>query len=304
MKHYKLKTALQLLEIFVLSIIHALTYIIFIVDNKFAPAGLSGIATMIQYKLGFSLGYMSLLYNVPLCVFAIFKINRKFGIYSLFFCVCYSLWYLLFQRIDLSGIKYDAGGVDTIFPCLIAGFITSFVYARCYALSASTGGTDIISKYVCKRNPYFNFFYVTLILNVLVAISSLFVYSTQTEAGLVLDYRPVCLCLTYCGIANLVSNVIIKNGQQAYLMTVVSEEADEIEKEIRDKLHHAVTRVNKGIYTQRNDNVLFCVINKHQLIEFEQILKKYPDAFSYVSVVNRVFGHFRRINYLHRYGKE
>ena len=87
-------------------------------------------------------------------------------------------------------------------------------------------------------------------------------------------------------------------------MTVVSEEADEIEKEIRDKLHHAVTRVNKGIYTQRNDNVLFCVINKHQLIEFEQILKKYPDAFSYVSVVNRVFGHFRRINYLHRYGKE
>ena len=33
----------------------AINYHIFIVENHFAPAGLNGIATMIQYKTGFSI---------------------------------------------------------------------------------------------------------------------------------------------------------------------------------------------------------------------------------------------------------
>ena len=59
------------------AILLAFVYYIFIINNQFAPAGLNGIATMIQYKTGFSIGYMSLIINVPLCTLAYFLIALR-----------------------------------------------------------------------------------------------------------------------------------------------------------------------------------------------------------------------------------
>lgn len=47
-------------KIILSAVLLAFVYYIFIVPNNFAPAGLNGIATMIQYKSGFSISYMSL----------------------------------------------------------------------------------------------------------------------------------------------------------------------------------------------------------------------------------------------------
>ena len=55
------------INIILVAILLALNYHIFIVENHFAPAGLNGIATMVQYKTGFSISYMSLIINIPLC---------------------------------------------------------------------------------------------------------------------------------------------------------------------------------------------------------------------------------------------
>ena len=44
-----------------IAVISALNYELFIFPNKFAPAGLNGICTMIQYVFGINVGYMSLI---------------------------------------------------------------------------------------------------------------------------------------------------------------------------------------------------------------------------------------------------
>ena len=66
------------------AVLLAFNYQLFIVKNDFAPAGLNGIATMIQYKTGFSIGYMSLIINIPLCILAYFFIDKNFSKHSLF----------------------------------------------------------------------------------------------------------------------------------------------------------------------------------------------------------------------------
>ena len=43
-------------------------YQLFIFPNRFAPAGLNGICTMIQYVFHINVGYMSLLINIPLAL--------------------------------------------------------------------------------------------------------------------------------------------------------------------------------------------------------------------------------------------
>lgn len=69
----------------VLAVLFAFNYELFIVKNHFAPAGVNGMATMIQYKFGFSIGYFSLIVNIPLCLFAFFastallRLKRRFS---------------------------------------------------------------------------------------------------------------------------------------------------------------------------------------------------------------------------------
>ena len=91
------KYILSYVNIILVAILLAANYHIFIVQNHFAPAGLNGIATMIQYKTGFSISYMSLIINVPLCILAFFLVEREFAAKTLQFSLVYSFTYLFFQ---------------------------------------------------------------------------------------------------------------------------------------------------------------------------------------------------------------
>ena len=92
--------ALPYIIISVLVILLAFNYQLFIVGNAFAPAGLNGIETMVQYKTGISIGYMSLMINIPLCIFAFFFLDKAFEKRSLAFCVlCIVLFQVLLEII-------------------------------------------------------------------------------------------------------------------------------------------------------------------------------------------------------------
>ena len=140
------RVLLDCLLMVALATLFALTYELFIARNQFAPAGISGVATMVEYATGFSVGYFSLIVNVPLCIFAFFFISKDFAIKTSVFSLVYSGALLLFRAVDLSAFQYDAQGVDTIFPALIAGALSGFVYGVSFRRNSSTGGADIIAK--------------------------------------------------------------------------------------------------------------------------------------------------------------
>lgn len=269
----------------------ALSYYLFIITNHFAPAGLNGIATMIQYKTGFRISYMSLLINIPLSVFAFFCIHRSFAVKTLVFSLVYSLTLLLLERLPLESLQYNTGGHDTIYPVIISGVISGAIYGTCFRLGASTGGTDVLSRYINKVRPGTNFFMVTFILNALVALASLFVYSEGT-----VDYKPVALCITYCFISTVVGNQILKGTKTAYKFTIITTHADELAAEISRRLHHGTTKMDAvGTYTNEKKSVLLCVVNKHQLRDFRRIIARYADTFAFYEVVNETYGNFQYV---------
>lgn len=291
MKH-TFKQILTTIIIIAAAMLLALNYHIFIVENHFAPAGLNGIATMIEYKMGFSIGYFSLIINLPLCAISYFLIEKEYSMKTLLFSVVYSITYLLLQHFGLDFLKYNAQGHDTIFPAIISGVITGFVRYLCEKNNASTGGMDLVSKYITKVKPETNFFVVTFILNTIVAFASLFVYS---NAGY-LDYKPVALCITYCFVSTFVGNYIIKETKSAYKFTIVTTHPNEICEEVTKVLKHGATRLEaEGAYTGDSKTVLICVVNKNQLADFKKILNKYDNTFSFYEVANETYGNFKKI---------
>lgn len=273
------------------AVLLAFVYYIFIVTNNFAPAGLNGIATMIQYKSGFSISYMSLLINIPLSILAYFLVQKAFAIKTIIFSIVYSFSFLLLQNSDLTFIQYDALGHDTIYPVIISGVLAGVVYGICFRNNASTGGTDIISRYINKVKPDTNFFIVTFTLNAIVAIASIFVYSQNT-----LNYKPMALCIIYCFISSFVGNLLLKTTKTAYKFTIITNHEGEFIKEITQKLHHGCTKIDAvGTYTDTKKSVLICIVNKHQLNDFQRIVSQYDNTFSYCEVVNETYGNFKHI---------
>lgn len=283
--------------VILMGFLYALTYQLFVVKNRFAPAGISGVAVMIEYKLGFSIGYFNLIVNIPLCIAAFFLIDKQFALKSFLFTTVYSVAYLLLGKVDISRFQYDAGNVDTIFPCMLAGVLTGICTGTCFRNNGSTGGTDIIARYLSKIRPFLNFFAVTFSLNAIVAIVSYFVYGEpDPETGkMVYQYKPVCLCILYCFISFVVGNAICKGSHTACNFMIVTDKPLEMEAEILAKLHHGVTEIDAvGAYGRNKKALLICVINHHQLPELKAIISKYENSFGFVYTVNETIGKFNR----------
>ena len=84
----------------------ALNYELFVFPNAFAPSGLNGICTMIQYISGISVGYMSLLINVPLALIVYFKVSKPMAVRSMVYVVVFSVGLLILDvLLDSVGNK-------------------------------------------------------------------------------------------------------------------------------------------------------------------------------------------------------
>ena len=83
-----------------MAVLMALNYDLFVVRNKFAPSGLNGVATMIDYLTGgkLNLAYMSLVINVPLCVLAYFFAEKDFALKTLAASLVSSAFFVIMMK--------------------------------------------------------------------------------------------------------------------------------------------------------------------------------------------------------------
>ena len=66
--------------------------------------------------------------------------------------------------------------------------------------------------------------------------------------------------------------------------------------EVLAVLHHGCTRMEaSGSYTHGQKSVLICVVNRHQAVDFQNILKKYDKTFSFSETVSETYGNFKHI---------
>ena len=128
MKHHPSWTALRSYVITAgLACLMGVSYELFVFPNAFAPAGINGLATMLQYLLHVNIGYLSLLINLPLVLLAWKKVDRDFARKTLVFVLVFSAVTLVLGQMDLSAIAYDSGSSAILGP-VAAGVVSGAVY--------------------------------------------------------------------------------------------------------------------------------------------------------------------------------
>lgn len=273
-----------------IALICALNYQLFVFPNRFAPAGLNGICTMIQYVSGISVGYLSLVINVPLALFVLWKVGKSVAGRSMLYVAVFSLFLLLLGKMDLSRFSYEtANGTSKILGPLVAGVINGVCYSLLIQCSASSGGTDFIAAIIHRYHPAQNFFWITFSLNIIVAISSYFIYDFEME--------PVILCILYSFMSSTVSDRMLKNKRGAIRCEIITENPEVISAAIISCLHHSATLIPaKGMYKKQETSILLCIINKAQLPVLADIIREFPNSFAVLSGASEVIGNFKRLD--------
>ena len=286
----KTKKVLTYIIIVAIALVAALNYEIFVFPNRFAPAGLNGICTMIQHVFGISVGYMSLLINIPLAIAVYFMVSKPLAVRSMVYVVTFSVALLILDKVDLSRFYYStANGTSMILGPLVAGIIYGSCYSMLVQASAYSGGTDFIAAIIHKFKPEQNMFYLIFMLNAAVALMSYFVYDYQIE--------PVILCILYSFMSSTVSDKLNKNGRSAVCFEIITDYPQEISDEIIYNLNHSCTLIPaKGMYSGRETNLLICVVNKTQVAAISRIVRKYPNTFAIMDPVSEVMGNFKRMD--------
>lgn len=285
-----MRKILSYVMIVLIALVVALNYHFFVFPNRFAPAGLNGICTMIQHIFHFSVGYMNLLINVPLAIVVYLLVSKTHALRSMVYTVAFSGFILLFEKVDLSGLVYATeNGTSTILGPLTAGILTGACAVLLFKVNACYGGTEFVASIIHKYHPEVNFFWIIFALNVSVAAVSYFVYDFQIE--------PVLLCVMYSFASSAVRDKMAQSGRSAVRFEVVTDYPQEMSQELMSALHHGSTMIPvRGMYQDQERSMLVCVVNKAQVPEFIDIVNKYPNSFVAMSQVTQVIGNFKRLD--------
>jgi uncharacterized membrane-anchored protein YitT (DUF2179 family) len=284
----KMKILVSYIMVLLVALAMALNYQLFVFPNRFAPAGVNGILTMIQDSLGIKLSFASIVLNIPLALLCFFLDNKTRALRSLTYSVAFSVFLALLENLDLSRFAYSST-ISTFIGPAVAGLISGACGYVMHSLNGHLGGTEFIAILIHRRKPSFNFFSVIFALNVAVAAVSYFVYGYNIE--------PVLMCILYCYFSSAVRDNMDRKYQSAIRCEIVTENPDELRDAIVHKLHHSATVFPaKGIFTGKDKTVVVCVVNPSQVTELTRVVTQFPGSFVTLSHVSAVIGNFKRLD--------
>ena len=212
----RFKKILTYLVIVGVGFVGALNYELFVFPNQFAPSGINGICTIIQHVFGISVGSLSLLINVPLAALCYFKCSKPIALRSMVYVITFSLGLIILDHVDLSMFVYSTpNGTSKIMGPLVAGIIHGFDCSILARASAYSGGTDFISALIHEKDPNKSVYALTFIMNVVIAVSSYFVFGYQME--------PVIMCILYSFAASTLVERRMKSGREAVRFEIITD---------------------------------------------------------------------------------
>ena len=282
-KRNKIRLIKYILATITASLVSSTALHVFVYPANFVPLGLEAVVTML-YSIfpSINAGYFNLLLNLPLIIFAVLKINKKYVIFSVSFTVLSSLFLILLEKISFPQYLEDERLLSAIFAGIMLGIRTGLMLR----IGSSTGGVDIIAVIFQKKLPQVNIErIITLICLVLIGVSY-FVYK---------DFNCILLGIVQMFISEKATTFILNDTRKAVKVEIITKYPDDIREEIVVNLRHSATVTKgNGMFSGAEYYTVVSILNIYQMADVINIMKKYKDTFVFYSEVQGVFGNFRR----------
>jgi len=291
-----------------LSLVRALGAHVFIVPNGFAPGGISGLASIIYNAVlpynpqlaatWLNAGITVFFMNIPLLIWAYFKLNKSFVINTALCVMSYAGFMWLLSAVSFpvfSATNMESGFM--LVASLIGGVLIGFSMGVMLIINMSMGGTDIIGKIIYQKNPVVNVQWIIFFVDIIVVLTSgiLGFIVPQGEGSHSLFVRvmsPIFYSFISLYVTSKVADVIGTGVESSVVFHIVTEKYNEIAESIVRDLHRGATILRgEGVYTHSEREILICVVRRKQIINLKKLIKNIDsNAFLYITNAREVNG--------------
>ncbi len=243
---------------------------LFLLPNQLSSGGVSGIATLVYYLFNIPVGKMILIINVPLFLFSGYKLGKSFLIKSIVGTISLSFFIDMLDR-------FEPLTKDRFLACVYGGIIIGLGTAIILKASSSTGGSDLISTVAKKYKPDIRSSNIITVFDFVVVTLNI-IFFKEIEIGL---YSAIAIYLM-----GKIIDIVFEGIYFTKLMVIVSEKAEEIAKEIEEKIERGVTGLfGKGMYTNKDKLVLMCAASRRDVSRIRIVARKI-DPKSFIIITN------------------
>ncbi|MCM0651071.1 YitT family protein [Clostridium swellfunianum] len=260
-------------------ILVALSLQLFLVPNKIAAGGVSGIAIIINSVFPvLEVGALMLIMNVILFIVAFIVIGNKFGGKSIYASLGLSGTIWIMDKFNVSSYVLTKDLLlASIFGTLLGGMGMAMVFNQ----NASTGGTDILAKIL---NKFFHLDIGKALLSVDFIVT---LFAAVTFGADVAMYALLCVIINGFVIDNIIEGI---NTSKEIM--VISSKINEISKYIIEELDRGCTILHgTGGFSSKKTDILYTVLQRKQFIKLKKFIKEVDSrAFITVSESHEVLG--------------
>lgn len=248
----------------------------FLLPNQLSSGGVSGIATITYYLLKIPMGITILVVNLPLFIMSFIKKGKEFFIKGFMGTVTLSIFIDIFD-------KFQPLTTDRFLACIYGGIIVGIGTSIILKTNASTGGTDMLAYIIKEYKPNYRTSNLIVLTDTIIVTLNV-IFFKEIEIGL---YSAITIYLM-----GKVIDILFEGIYFTKMMFIVSEKYKEISEEIAKKIERGVTGIySKGMYTNEEKMMLWCVVSRNEAVKIKQISKKIdPRSFIVISNAREAFG--------------
>lgn len=278
-KRYQLlikKYSFQIFTIIVGTFIMAIGVSQFLLPNQLSSGGVTGIAIIFYYLLKLPMGLTILLLNIPLFILSWIKKGREFFIKGLLGTIFLSLF------IDLLD-KWPVLTNDRLLACIYGGIVTGLGTSIVLKANASTGGTDMLAYVIREYKPTYRTGTLITVIDIIIILLNV-IFFKKIEIGL---YSAIAIYLM-----GKVIDVVFEGVNFTKMIFIVSNKYLDIADKIAEHVGRGITGIyGKGMYTNDEKVILWCVASRNEAMRIKQISKKIdPASFVVISNAREAFG--------------
>ncbi|MGN7296559.1 YitT family protein [Ferdinandcohnia sp. SAFN-114] len=252
----------------------ALSFNLFLLPNKVASGGVSGISTILNSLFGWEAAYVQWAFNIPLFIAGIIFLGKVYGARTL-------IGTLFLPFVVYLSRNLEPATFDPLLGALFGGIGVGLGLGITFRGNASTGGTDLAAQIVHKFTGISLGKSVAFI-DGLIVLTAAIVFDIESGLyaliGLFVTSKTI--DLVQVGLGNSKMALIITNRQ------------DEVRQEIFDKLDRGVTKLSGyGGYTDDERPMLMCVVDQKEFTKLKQVVQSVDtSAFVVVMDASEVLG--------------
>jgi len=246
----------------------------FILANKIADGGVTGIAIIFHYLFHWDVGLTVFILNVPLFILGFKTIGKSLLVFSILGVATLSGALRLTEHIPVIT-------TDTLLAAVFGGLITGIGMGIIFRFRGSLGGTDILAIYLNRKTP-FSVGQIILAFDTVIFIGAAILFRPETAM----------YAMIYMFVAAKVIDLVQAGWDYSKSVMVVTDQPEEIASEVIHKLKRGVTYFQaEGAYSNTKKKVIYSIINRAQLAQFKEIVHRIdPAAFVSIADVSEVVG--------------